>query len=233
MRRRKETDRHGSKKWLFGQNWCRPREMYFPHLSIAIFTFFAAFITQMSAVFMSIHWASDPFMIFDHPFPFKIAFGIAIPLAIASLVLFALLLLDSQSRFYSWSLLILVIFETAVPLGLTSPRSLKSWVATWNAKWSNTSHPMAFQYEKSCCGWENYQDRAILDCHFLSMSGCRRLVDVWISTRYDEIFLIYWFIAVCYGYTMVTILCAIHSQHIECIWAEIEIPFLSSSLYRG
>jgi hypothetical protein len=207
--------------------------MYFPHLSSGIAAFLIGFFTDMSAASMSIYWATDPFVIYPHPFPFPIAFGLAIPLTLACFVIFILLLIDSQSKLYLSLLAVSLLLGTSVPIGLTSPPSLRTWMSNWNAQWSNTSHAMAFQYEKACCGWSNYRDRAITACPFLSVSGCEKVVLSWITTRYHEIFLTYIFVAVCYGYSLFTLTWAIYKKRIECIWAEIEIPFLSTSLYRG
>jgi hypothetical protein len=207
--------------------------LYFPHLSSAIVVFLIGFLTEIAAASMSIHWSTDPFVVYQHPFPFPVAFGIAIPLSFASLVLFSLLLLDSQSKLYLSLLVALILWNTVLPLSLTSAPSLRTWISNWNEEWSNTSHAMAFQYEKSCCGWKDYKDRSISDCPFLSVSGCEKIVTSWLESRYHEVFMIYWLVACCYGYTMFAMIWAICKKRIECIWAEIEIPFLSSSLYQG
>jgi hypothetical protein len=203
------------------------------HLSFAIFAFMVSFLLEMTATSMSVHWSIDPFIVYAHPFPFQVAFGLLIPFSVGSLVFFVLLLLDSQTKIYFASLTVLVVVVTALSIGLTCPPSLRSWVDRWDSEWSNTSHSMSFQYEKSCCGWHNFRDRAISDCPFLSISGCVTVVETWIYSRYSELLLTYCFIAALHIYSLGVLVMAIFKYRIDCIWAQIEIPFLSSILYRG
>lgn len=200
-------------------------------LSISIFSFLVGWIAEIAVAAMAIHWATDPFIIFRHAFPFEIAFGLLIPLIFLSLILFLMLLLDSRSKVYLGFWIGAVVVITVVPIALTSPPSLDSWVNRWDRQWTNTSHAMSFQYEKSCCGWRSYKDRAIYECPFKARSGCQSMVTTWIKARYDEVFLSLLFITSLYVYCMVSVTWKVVRVGVDCIWAEIEIPFLTPSVY--
>lgn len=180
---------------------------------------------------MSIHWASDPFVVVDHAFPFEAAFGLIIPVGIASVIFFVMVMLESQSRTYLFIWGSLVCIATFVPLGLTSQPSLSAWIDKWDNEWTNTSYTMAFQFEKSCCGWRNYTDRAIDNCSFVAISGCEKMVTEWIEVRYRQIFLVYIFIAVMNMYSVIYVFWNVLTRDIDCLWAEIEIPLLPTTMY--
>lgn len=200
-------------------------------LSVSIFTFLVGWLAELAVASMAIHWATDPFVIFRHAFPFEIAFGILIPLLFISLMFFLMLLLESRSTAYLTVWVILVVVITVIPIALTSPPSLSSWIMQWDRQWTNTSHAMSFQYEKACCGWTNYTDRAIYECPFASRSGCQGVVTTWIKTRYREVFLSLVFVAGLYVYCLVFVCWRVIRVGVDCIWAEIEIPFLTTSVY--
>ncbi|OHT02079.1 hypothetical protein TRFO_07260 [Tritrichomonas foetus] len=202
------------------------------YLSIAAIAFLLAFITQIAASSMAIHWAVDTFIIFPHAFPFEIAFGLSIPISFASVVVFALLLIDSKSDLYLYLLASLVFTNSILLIGISSPPSLTSWIRTWDQQWTNTSHSMSFQLEKSCCGWNDFQDRSILECPFLSRSGCRPVVEDWINWRFQQIFQIELLIGSISLYSMFSFFWARYHHHIETIWAEIELPLLQSNMYQ-
>ncbi|KAK8871836.1 hypothetical protein M9Y10_007579 [Tritrichomonas musculus] len=201
------------------------------YLSVATIFFIVAFISQIVVSSISIHWAIDPFIIFEHAFPFQVAFGLSIPIACAYTTLFCLLLIDSRSKMYLYLLTSLVIINSAMLIGLTSPPSLSSWIDKWDKKWTNTSHSMSFQLEKSCCGWKNFQDRSIINCPFLSKSGCMPIVEGWINMKYHQVFEIELLISSLFLYSLLSFFLARYCHKIEAIWAEIEIPFLPSDLY--
>lgn len=201
------------------------------YLSVATIFFLVAFITQIVVSAISIHWAIDPFIIFDHAFPFQVAFGLSIPIACASTLVFGLLLIDSRSKIYLYLLTSLIVINSFMLIGLTSPPSLSSWIDKWDKQWTNTSHSMSFQLEKSCCGWTNYQDRSILNCPFLSKSGCMPIVKNWIILKYYQVFKIELLICSFLLFSLFSFFLAFYKHKIEAIWAEIEIPFLQSNLY--
>jgi hypothetical protein len=202
-------------------------------LSLAILAFLVGFLLEIAVISMSIHWSIDPFIVYSHAVPLQAAFGLLLPFTVGSLIFFALLIIWSQTRIYFISLLVLLLLVTGVSIGLTSDTSLRSWVDRWDGQWSNASHSMAFQYEKSCCGWENYLDRSIPDCPFLSVSGCRKVVETWIFSKYQELFRTFCFIAALQLSSIATVAWAVFKDRIECVWGELEIPFFSASLYRG
>ena len=201
------------------------------YLSVATIFFLVAFITQIVASAISIHWATDPFIIFEHSFPFQVAFGLSIPIACASACIFGLLLIDSRSNLYLYLLALLIFVNGGMLIGLTSSPSLESWINKWDEQWTNTSHSMSFQLEKSCCGWLNFTDRSILNCPFLSRSGCMTIVENWINLKYHQIFQIEILINIILSYSLFSFFWAKYKHNIEAIWAEIEIPFLQSNLY--
>ena len=201
------------------------------YLSFATIIFLVALITQVAVSSMAIHWAIDPFIIFTHSFPLQAAFGLSIPITIISIVVFILLLIDSKSDLYLYLLTSLVVVNCSMLIGLTTPPSLKSWIEKWDKKWTNTSHPMSFQLEKSCCGWNNFKDRSIYECPFLSRSGCKPIVENWIKMRFNQIFLLETVISALLCFSMFSFFWARYHHHIETIWAEIELPLLQSNLY--
>jgi hypothetical protein len=161
----------------------------------------------------------------------EIPFGLTIPFAVVTLILFGLVLLDSQSRVLLFLLFGAAVVTTVLALGMSSPPSIESWIDNWDKEWTNTSYCMSFQYERNCCGWKDYKDRSISECPFLSISGCRRIVEAWVKPRYGQVFLTFWFIAVLNGYAVGSIFWAAYVDKVDCIWAQIEIPFASSRLY--
>lgn len=201
------------------------------HLSIAVFCFIVCTVSSLVLSSMAIHWAVDPIVIFRHPFPYEIAFGIGITATFGSLVLFVLLLFDSANTLYICAWVALIGCEVVTAVALTSPQSLSAWVDRWGAHWSNTSFPMSFQLERRCCGWENYTDRGIDICPFLFYDGCKELVSDWILVRYKQVFATELLMLVLYAYTVATILWAVYHDKKRCLWAEIEIPFLRSDIY--
>lgn len=201
------------------------------YLSIAVILFLVASLTQLVVSSLSIHWAIDPSIIIDHAFPFQAAFGLSIPLVCGSIIVFALLLLYSKSNLYLYLLTSLVCFIYFLLVSLTSPPSLNSWIQRWDQQWSNTSHPMSFQFEKYCCGWKDFKDRSISDCPFSFQSGCEPIVRNWITIRYNQIFRIEILLSAFVCYSILSFFWAKYHHHIEAIYAEIEIPFLQSNLY--
>lgn len=189
-------------------------------------------MTQMAIASMSIHWATDSFVIFRHLYPIEIAFGINIPVLVFSAVIFVLLMLDSRSKWYISLFIIIINLNSLSMIFLTAPFSLNAWVDEWDNQWSNHSHAMTFQLERSCCGWNSYEDRSIDECSFLSRSGCKPIVEDWIKVRYHQIFMTAILCLCLYSVTICAFLWAIFHDHIDCVWAEIEIPFISSNLYE-
>lgn len=201
------------------------------YLSVATIFFLVAFITQIVVSSISINWAIDSFIIFKHDFPFQVAFGLSIPIACATAFVFCLLLIDSKSNVYLYLLTSLVFVNSGMLIGLTSPPSLDSWITKWDRLWTNTSHSMSFQLEKSCCGWDNFTDRSILNCPFLSRSGCMPIVKNWIFLKYHQIFEIELLVCSILLYSLFSFFWARYNHKIDVILAEIEIPFIQSNLY--
>ena len=157
-------------------------------VSIGIALFLIGFLIDFIISCLVIHWSIEVFVIVRHTIPLEVVFSINIILLIACFLIFVLLLIDSQSRVYLSLFSIILVISTVFCIGMTSKPSLKNWINKWNNQWTNISHSMSFQLENNCCGWDNFKDRSISSCPFLSKSGCKSIVKEWIYSKFIEIF---------------------------------------------
>ena len=158
-------------------------------LFFSILFFLLSVGMQLTVSGLAISWNNSNFVAVSHPFPFSIAFSISIIITIVQIFIFIMLTFYSRSHGFLWTWLALIISNFALSITLVSPLSLDAWIDEWDAKWTNTSHTMSFQYESTCCGWNDFKDRAITDCPFDYQSGCKDIVTRWIRNKFDQLFM--------------------------------------------
>ena len=191
----------------------------------AILIFLHSLAIQIATASMAIKWCNSDFVAVSHPFPFSIAFSISIILSIIQLFIFIMLMFYFTSHAILWSWISLLLANFALTITLVSPMSLTSWLNEWNVQWTNTSHTMSFQYEYRCCGWDDYNDRAITDCPFTYKSGCKDIVTNYIRQKFDQLYYSLILCAAITIYPISTILYFFCTIRPETFWSVMNLPF--------
>lgn len=181
---------------------------------------------QIASGSMVISWSRSDFVVVSQPISLVVIFSLGIAITITALLMFILLMIYSRSKIYLWIWISFTLIFPIVGIGLTSPKRLNDWIKIWNKEWTNTSHTQSFQYESNCCGWENFLDRSIADCPFSYRSGCRVLVEKWIRSRFDQIFLSLIFDLVINLFPIGCIMYCYFKLKLDVFWTYIKLPFV-------
>lgn len=81
----------------------------------------------------------------------------------------------------------LILMMLILYLVFSAPRSASKYVRNLGEKWDNSTSIIEYQYKFRCCGWVDENDRGLVNCPFDFESGCRKMLDDYITSRFHEV----------------------------------------------
>jgi hypothetical protein len=71
---------------------------------------------------------------------------------------------------------------------VSTPGQLIKQLSAWHDEWSDSLEVRQFQSKYRCCGWENAEDKGLVNCPMDYRSGCKHIIDRYIRLEFGEVF---------------------------------------------